>query len=114
VDTIGTHAAVLDIAFIKHVEGASGGHPPGTAAGLRQTTRQGTKTRGTPGTKKVSTSPPTGSRSRKPVTTGKTPPVCRVRWSGSRARLQPMIFAVCCGAVDRPVAELGEEAGMSL
>ena len=25
-----------------------------------------------------------------------------------------MIFAVCCGAVDRPVAELGEEAGMSL
>src|SRR5207302_11284477 len=34
VDTIGTHTAVLDIAFIKHVEGASGGHPPGTAAGL--------------------------------------------------------------------------------
>ncbi len=46
----------------------------------QQTARQGTKTQGTPGTKKkVSTSSPTGSPSRKPVTTGKAPTACRAR-----------------------------------
>ncbi len=61
---------------------------PGRQQDWRQPARQDTKTRGTPGMKKkVSTSSPTGSPTRKPVTTGKTSPACRARRPVGHAHL---------------------------
>ena len=67
-----------------HIGLVSSRAPPATRRGhqrhWRETARQDTKTPGTPGTEKGgSTSSPTGSPSRKPVTTGKTHPACRAR-----------------------------------